>query len=218
MSCRLTSVLPCHITFKKKKKKQQQQQSVIHGFCNSHVILDENPNKLLIFWENTHTTPPKQSQLGQNSREKGWGTKGRDIQLYKQWSLCSRIYILSFISFLLIKILLTKWKRGKRKINFYIREQNRAPNARNPSNNEVGKGVRRSQNIRCTPLHLEHPRQELRVLIFQNLDHSDCNLAPAHNESPEPIFLVETNTTSTLWSLHTIATSKLRNFSRPLQN
>ena len=89
-------------------------------------------------------------------------------------------------------------EKREKKNQLLHKEQNRAPNARNPSNNEVGKGVRRSQNIRCTPLHLEHPRQELRVLIFQNLDHSDCNLAPAHNESPDPIFLVETNTTSTL--------------------
>lgn len=153
------------------------------------------PNKLLIFWENTHTTAPKQSQLGQNSREKGWGTKGRGIQLQAMIS-----FVLESIFFLLF---LFCWKRGKWKINFYRREQNRAPNAKSPSNSEVGKGVRRSQNIRCTPLHLEHPRQEFKVLIFQNFDHSDCNLTPAHNESPDPIFLVETNTNSTLWSLHT---------------
>ena len=46
--------------------------------------------------------------------------------------------------------------------------------------------------------NLEMPSPVGDALIFQNLDHSDCNLAPAHNESPDPIFLVETNTTSTL--------------------
>lgn len=92
------------------------------------------------------------------------------------------------------KILLIKWKKREKKNNLLKKRAKKSSEwwdgnpslLKCPPNNEVGKGVSRSQNKRCFSFHLEHPHLEGKTLIFQHLDHNDCNLAPAH------LFLVET--------------------------
>ena len=63
-----------------KSFKFQLNKLLLNRHFITHMLFGiKIPNKLFRIWENTHTTMPKQPQLGWKSREKGWGTKGRDI-------------------------------------------------------------------------------------------------------------------------------------------